>query len=277
MRFQPLVAAAVAALLLGAAGCGHDGPAGKGPDCVGGALPTLQAGKMVFATDQPADPPWYIDDDPADGRGFESALAFAVAERLGYPADRVAWVRVPFTTAMAPGDKAFDAALSQFSITDQRRQVVDFSSPYYDVVQAVVTVGTSPAATVTTAMGLRPLRLGAYVGTTSAMAARALSTNPITVFNSTAESAVALSNRQVDALVMDLPTARNLTVEMPDVRILGQLPHSPGSVEQLAVMLDKDSPLTGCVSDAIDGLRSDGSLERLQRQWIPPISVPVLN
>lgn len=200
MRFQPLVAAAVAALLLGAAGCGHDGPAGKGPDCVGGALPTLQAGKMVFATDQPADPPWYLDDDPADGRGFESALAFAVAERLG-----------------------------------------------------------------------------AYVGTTSAMAARALSTNPITVFNSTAESAVALSNRQVDALVMDLPTARNLTVEMPDVRILGQLPHSPGSVEQLAVMLDKDSPLTGCVSDAIDGLRSDGSLERLQRQWIPPISVPVLN
>lgn len=277
MRCKPVIAAALAVLLLVSGCCRDDRPTAGAPDCTGGALPTLRAGEFVFATDQPAYPPWYIGDDPADGRGFESALAFAIAGRLGYPVDRVAWVRVPFTAAMAPGAKSFDAALNQFSITDQRREVVDFSTPYYDVMQAVVTVAASPGAAITSAADLWALHLGAYVGSTGASAARSLSSSPITVYNSNEEATAALSNRQVDALVMDLPTANDVIADMPDGRIVGRLPDSSGHHEQLAVMLDKDSPLTACVSEAIDGLRSEGALEKLQQEWIPTTEVRVLN
>ena len=135
------------------------------------ALATLYPGIFTVGTDQPAYPPWYMGDDPANGEGFESALAYAVAGHLGYTRDEVRWVRVPFNGALEPGPKAFDANLSQFSITDQRKAAVDFSSPYFDVTQVVVTTKTSPAARVRSIADLKKVQLGVQVGTTSHTAA----------------------------------------------------------------------------------------------------------
>jgi len=247
-------------------------------NCTRDSLSTLYPGIFTVGTDQPAYPPWYMGDDPTNGEGFESALAFAVAGNLGYRRDEVRWVRVPFNGALEPGPKTFDANLSQFSITDQRRASVDFSSPYFDVTQVVVTTDTSPAAKVRSIGDLKKTRLGVQVGTTSHTAAIAVVGDvPVEVYNTNADAKVALSNGEIDALVADLPTAYAVAGELRGGKIIGQLPSDAEDVEQFGVVLDKDSPLTRCVSSAIDGLRSDGTLTRLEHQWLADAgSAPVL-
>ena len=238
-------------------------------NCDKGSLATLKAGSLTFGTDQPAYPPWFADDDPANGKGFESAVAYAVAANLGFSATDVQWVRVPFNAAIAPGPKTFDANLNEFSITDERRQAVDFSAPYYDVTQAVVTLKSSPAATVSTLDGLRALKLGAQVGTTSYTAAKKLGTNkPIAVYNNNDDAKAALTSGQIDALVLDLPTAFQVQSELTDGQIIGQLPTGSDKPEQFGIVLDKGSSLTTCVSGAVDALRADGTLTKLQQQWL---------
>src|SRR5689334_19260496 len=133
---------------------GSSTAAASAAQCTKDSLPTLKKGSIAFGTDQPAYPPWFVDDDPSNGKGFESAVAYAVAGKLGYGKSDVKWVRVPFNAAIAPGPKPFDANLNEFSITDERKQAVDFSSPYFDVTQALVSVKTSPAAKVTALSGL---------------------------------------------------------------------------------------------------------------------------
>ncbi|ORB61499.1 amino acid ABC transporter substrate-binding protein [Mycolicibacterium tusciae] len=247
-------------------------------NCRKDSLSTLYPGIFTVGTDQPAYPPWYMGDDPTNGEGFESALAFAVAGNLGYTPDEVRWVRVPFNGALEPGLKTFDANLSQFSITDQRRASVDFSSPYFDVTQVVVTTDTSPAAQVQSIGDLTKTQLGVQVGTTSHTAAIAIAGDvPVEVYNTNADAKVALSNGEIDALVADLPTAYTVAGELRGGKIVGQLPADPEDVEQFGIVLDKDSPLTRCVSSAVDGLRSDGTLARLERQWLSDAGrVPVL-
>jgi polar amino acid transport system substrate-binding protein len=247
-------------------------------NCRKDSLSTLYPGIFTVGTDQPAYPPWYMGDDPTNGEGFESALAFAVAGNLGYTPDEVRWVRVPFNGALEPGLKTFDANLSQFSITDQRRASVDFSSPYFDVTQVVVTTDTSPAAQVQSIGDLTKTQLGVQVGTTSHTAAIAIAGDvPVEVYNTNADAKVALSNGEIDALVADLPTAYTVAGELRGGKIVGQLPADPEDVEQFGIVLDKDSPLTRCVSSAVDGLRSDGTLARLERQWLSDAArVPVL-
>ncbi|MET0897390.1 MAG: ABC transporter substrate-binding protein [Mycobacterium sp.] len=266
---------AVAAVALVGAGCApaEDEPAATsttGPaDCTKDSLTTLEAGRFTFGTDQPAYPPWFIDDDPASGEGFESAVAYAVAEKLGYDQADVTWVRVPFNAAISPGAKTFDANLSEFSITEERRQAVDFSSPYYDVTQAVVTVASSPAASAKDLDALRTLRLGAQVGTTSYTAAQALApTQPVSVYNNNDDAKAALTSGQIDAVVLDLPTAFAVQAELDDGVIVGQLPATQDRAEQFGIVLDKGSPLTSCVSTAVDELRSDGTLAELQQKWL---------
>src|SRR3954451_18413226 len=139
----------------------------SGSNCPAGALPTKTAGKLTIGTDNPVYPPWFADNKPSNGKGFESAVAYQVAQRLGYPAAHVVWTQVPFNNAIAPGPKTYDMDLNQFSITDERRQAVDFSSPYYLVRQTVITVKGSPIAGAKTLAELRNATLGAQVGTTS--------------------------------------------------------------------------------------------------------------
>lgn len=247
-------------------------------NCRKDSLSTLYPGIFTVGTDQPAYPPWYMGDDPTNGEGFESALAFAVAGNLGYTPDEVRWVRVPFNGALEPGPKTFDANLSQFSITDQRRASVDFSSPYFDVTQVVVTTETSPAAQARSIGDLKKTQLGVQVGTTSHTAAIAIAGDvPVEVYNTNADAKVALDNGEIDALVADLPTAYTVAGELRGGKIVGQLPTDAEDVEQFGIVLDKDSPLTRCVSSAVDGLRSDGTLTRLEQQWLSGAgSVPVL-
>lgn len=278
-----MLAATVAACgLLVLAGCApsDEKPAASGTagTCDKSSLPTLKAGVLTFGTDQPAYPPWFVDDDPANGKGFESAVAYAVAAKLGYETKDVQWVRVPFNAAIAPGPKTFDANLNEFSITDERKQAVDFSSPYYDVTQAVVTVKSSPAAKVSTLDGLRALRLGAQVGTTSYDAAKAVGTAaPVAVYNNNDDAKAALTNGQIDGLVVDLPTAFEVQSQLTDGAIVGQLPSGAGKPEQFGIVLDKGSALTACVTGAVDGLRADGTLAKLQQQWLAEAgNAPVL-
>jgi polar amino acid transport system substrate-binding protein len=178
-------------------------------------------------------------------------------------------VRVPFNAALAPGPKTFDANLSEFSITEPRRAAVDFSTPYFDVTQAVVTVKSSPAAGVKTLQGLKMLRLGVQVGTTSYSAATSVDGNvPVEVYQTNGDAKMALSNGEIDALVADLPTAFAVANELRNGLMVGQLPSDSGDVEQFGIVLDKGSPLTRCVSWAVDALREDGTLAKLQQQWL---------
>jgi polar amino acid transport system substrate-binding protein len=272
-----VLAAAAAALL--AAACAPAAPSTSAPAgtpsaagtaCAKGALPTLAAGTLTIGTDQPVYQPWYVDDDPTNGKGFESAVAYAIADQLGYPKEKVTWTRVPFNAAIQPGPKSYDLDLNEFSITDERRQAVDFSAPYYDVKQAVVALNSNALANAADVAALKGARLGAQVGTTSydAIGATIAPTTPPAVFNTNDDAKLALSNGQVDAIVVDLPTAFYITsAELQDAKIVGQLP-ATGTPEQFGAVLDKGSALTGCVSEAVERLRSAGTLDALEQQWL---------
>ncbi|GAB7052231.1 ABC transporter substrate-binding protein [Catenuloplanes indicus JCM 9534] len=253
---------AVPAASAGAAGCD---PA---------SLKTLTAGKLTIGTDQPAYEPWFSDDKPESGEGFESAVAYAVATELGYTKENVVWTRVRFDSAIAPGPKTFDIDINQFSITEERRKAVDFSSPYYLVRQAIVAKNSSPVAGVTDLAGLKDAKLGAQVGTTSYQVITDLvkPSQQAQVFNSNDDAKQALENGTIDGLVVDLPTAFYMTAaELTDAKIVGQMPQV-GVPEQFGIVLDQGSPLTGCVSQAVDALRTDGTLTTLEKQWLAQVA-----
>ncbi|NED96005.1 amino acid ABC transporter substrate-binding protein [Phytoactinopolyspora alkaliphila] len=257
-----------------------DGGADDG-QCTPEDLETMTPGTLTIATGEPAYEPWVAGNAPESGEGFESAVAYAVAERLGYTDDDVTWTRVDFNAAIQPGPKNFDFDINQFSITEERKVAVDFSSSYYDVAQTVITVEGSPAADATSIADLQDLQLGAQVGTTSLQAIESAiqPSNEPAVYNSNDDAKLALDNGQIDALVVDLPTAFYMTaVEIENGVIVGQLPDSGGDAEQFGLLLDKDSPLTPCVTWAVDELRADGTLDAIEQEWLADVvDVPVLS
>jgi polar amino acid transport system substrate-binding protein len=268
-RLATLIAAAALAATTACAPVSDKTAMPTSDKCTKAVLGTLYPGIFTFGTDQPAYPPWYMGDNPASGEGYEAAVAYAVAAKMKYAPDDVRWVRVPFNAALAHGPKSFDANLSEFSITEPRKAAVDFSSPYFDVTQAVVTVRSSRAAGVKTVQQLKTLRLGVQVGSTSYTAATSVDGDvPVVVYNTNGDAKMALSNGEIDALVADLPTAFAVANELRNGVMVGQLPSAAGDVEQFGIVLDKGSPLTRCVSWAIDTLRGDGTLGRLQQQWL---------
>ncbi|HEX4724359.1 MAG TPA: transporter substrate-binding domain-containing protein [Pseudonocardiaceae bacterium] len=249
--------------------------------CAPGQLHTLKAGTFTFGTDEPVYEPWFVNDDPTSGRGFESAVAYAAAAQLGYQKSQVTWARVSFNAAIQPGPKTFDADLDEFSITADRRKAVDFSAPYYDVTQAVITVKGSPAANAHSIADLKGVRVGAQVGSTSYDAAQNVlkPTQQVAVYNSNDDAKQALGNGQIQALVVDLPTAFEITGagEVANSMIVGQIA-TTGQPEQFGAVLDKGSALTSCVSAAVNALRSDGTLAKLTDQWLSTAgNAPVLN
>ncbi|MFF9205941.1 ABC transporter substrate-binding protein [Streptomyces sp. NPDC014986] len=283
-----VLAGATVALLCTAVGCAPqpeaDAPAGSsgpaGSSCAKGKLPTKTSGKVTIATDQPAYEPWFKDDDPSSGEGFESAVAYAVAERLGYAEDAVVWQSVPFNKAFAPGEKTFDFDINQVSVSAERRKAVDFSSGYYDVRQAVVALKDSRAAKASGVADLKGLKLGAQVGTTSLASIEDVvrPTRDAAVYGKNDQAKSALRNGQVDAIVVDLPTAFYMTgAEVTEAEIVGQFEHRGGAPEQFGLVLDKGSALTPCVTGAVDALREDGTLAQLEQRWLADaVDVPVL-
>jgi polar amino acid transport system substrate-binding protein len=256
-------------------------PSASASNCTPAQMKTLSAGKLTFGTDDPVYPPWFTDNKPENGQGFESAVAYAVATKLGYTKDQVTWTRVTFNNAIAPGPKKYDIDINEFSITEDRKKAVDFSSPYYDVTQAVVTTKTSKIAGAKSLADLKKAKLGAQVGTTSLRAIGEV-IKPSTdqqVFNNTDDAKKALQNGQIDGLVVDLPTAFYITsAELNNGVIVGQLPQPSGTPEQFGLVLDKGSPLTTCVSLAVDELRTGGDLKRLETQYLAGVAgAPVLS
>ncbi|WP_020578363.1 ABC transporter substrate-binding protein [Actinopolymorpha alba] len=248
--------------------------------CAKESLRTRTPGKLTIATDQPAYEPWFVDDDPTNGKGFESAVAYAVAEELGFARSDVTWARVRFNAAIQPGPKDFDFDVNEFTITEQRKKAVDFSTPYYDATQAVIALKSSKIAKAGSVAALKNARLGAQVNTTSY--------NVITdVVKPTVEPRVypnndnakqSLQNGAIDGLVVDLPTAFYMTsAEIENSVIVGQIEQQAGTPEQFGLVLDKGSPLTTCVSAAVDALREDGTLKQLADQWLADVAgAPVL-
>ena len=266
-----LATAAVAIAALALTGCAS----GTGGDSSGSSAPDegwVTPGKITIATGEPAYYPWVIDDKPESGEGFESAVAYAVADQLGFDKDDVVWVRTGFDEAIAPGPKDFDINLQQFSISDERKQAVDFSSPYYETTQVVVTTGSSPAADATSLADLKDLLIGAQTGTTSfnAIEESIKPTQGAQAFNTNDDAKLALENGQIDALVVDLPTAFYIAgAELTDGVIVGQLPNPEGTNgDQFGLVLAKDSPLTAKVTAAVDALRADGTLDELATKWL---------
>lgn len=241
---------------------------------------TATPGTLTIATGNPAYSPWVENDAPESGEGFEAAVAYAVAKKLGFAKDDVAWMRVDFDASIAPGPKDWDLNLQQFSVTEERRKAVDFSTPYYTTAQAVLTYEGSPLAGATSLAELREGKLGAMIGTTSlnALNNQIAPAVEASVFNSNADTAQALKNKQVDAIVVDLPTALYLAaVEIDGGKIIGQLADTTGG-DELAFVLPKGSELTAPVSAAVDALAADGTLAALEQQWLSEsISVPVLS
>jgi polar amino acid transport system substrate-binding protein len=284
---KTLLPAAALAAIFGLTACA--GPTGSGSEAPSGdAAPSADAsadyvteGKLTVATGEPAYEPWVVGNAPESGEGFEAAVAYAVAEELGFAEEDVVWVRTLFDEAIAPGPKDFDFNLQQFSITEERKEAVDFSSPYYETAQVVITTGSSPAADAESIADLKPFLIGAQTGTTSFEAIEAVLApeQGAQVFNSNDDAKLALENGAVDAIVVDLPTALYLTAaELSDGVIIGQLPaDETGAGDQLGLLLEKDSPLTDDVTAAVDALRESGRLQELADEWLTDTAgVPVL-
>ena len=246
--------------------------------CDKAGLDLRDSGTLTVGTDKPAYPPYFEDDKPANGKGFESAVAYAVAQQLGFTKDQVKWIVVPFNSSYAPGDKKFDFDINQISITPKRAQHVDFSSPYFTAPQAVVAREDSPAASATSLADLAKVKLGVQVGTTSldAVTASIKPSSQPQVFNDSNDTVRALKIKRVDAIVVDLPTAFYLTAaEIPKSKIVGQF-QAPGG-DRWGLLLQKGSKLTTCVNQALDKLSSAGELERLQKQWMGGDAAPELS
>lgn len=276
MSRRPLsIGTAVLGVVISALALGGCAAAGNAPDADASAPADegwVTPGKITIATGEPAYYPWVIDDAPESGEGFEAAVAYAVAAELGFAEDDVVWVRTGFEEAIAPGPKDFDINLQQFSITPEREQSVDFSSPYYETTQVVVTTAASPAAGATSIADLQDLLIGAQTGTTSFTTIESViePTQGAQAFNTNDDAKLALENGQVDAIVVDLPTAFYISgVELTDGVLVGQLPTPDGATgDQFGIVLPKDSPLTEQVTAAVDALREDGTLDELATEWL---------
>jgi len=247
--------------------------------CDPAPLGTAKSGTLTIATSEPVYEPWMVGNDPTNGKGFESAVAYAVADKLGYPKDEVAWTRVGFDEAIAKQD-GWDFDINQFTITPERAKVVDFSSGYYDVTQTLITVQGSPISGATTVAAVKDAKLGAMNGTTSLQSIQTViqPTQQVAIFDDNAVAAQALQNGQIDGLVVDLPTAFYMTgAQLTNGQVVGQLPGTDSATEQLGLLLAKDSPLTPCVTQAVDALRADGTLAALAAQWLTGAGAPVLS
>lgn len=276
-HFRRALVATAAAAVLALTACSADTTADTSSTVDDGSLPTLTAGKLTIATGEPAYAPWMVDNDPTNGEGFEAAVAYALADELGFTADDVVWVRSSFDSAIAPGPKDWDLNLQQFSITEDRKQAVDFSSPYYTTTQAIIATESSAAADATTLDDLKDVVVGVASGSTSyTIAADALG-DDLSVFNSNEDGVLALTSGQIDAFVIDLPSAFYLAnVEIDGGVILGQFESSAGG-DEFAFVLPKNSELTSAVSEALDALAADGTLQAIQDEWLSAaVDVPVL-
>jgi polar amino acid transport system substrate-binding protein len=278
-------------LVLALAGCG--GSSSKSSPstttgCAKAALNLVNAGQLTVGTDNPAYPPWFGGSekspwkvsDPNSGQGFESAVAYAVAGKLGFAKNEVKWIVVPFNTSFAPGPKKFDFDINEISYTPARAEVVAFSDSYYNVNQAVVAKRGTKIAQAQSSADLQQYKLGAQIGTTSYQYIKEIlkpSKQPA-VFDTNDAAVAALKNGQIDGLVVDLPTAFYVTAaQVPNSKIVGQFP-TGNAGERFGMVFQKGNTLVGCVNHALNELKYDGTLQKIQEKWLAKVGgAPILH
>jgi polar amino acid transport system substrate-binding protein len=276
-----LVALATFALL--GAACAADtsivttspGAGSTADTCAKDNLTLVTPGTLTVGTDQPAYPPWVLKNDPASGKGYEAAVAYEIADRLGFSQDEVDWVTVPFNKSYAPGPKDFDFDINQISVTPEREQVVSFSDSYYDVSQALIVNDGTPIASATSVSDLKDYKFGAQIGTTSLQFINDViqPTQQSSVFDSTSDALTALKNGQIDGTVLDLPTASYSAGKGQSV--VGQF-ESTG--EHFGLLFEKGNPLVTCVNTALDDMRAGGVLDDLQTKYLADyLDVPTIS
>jgi polar amino acid transport system substrate-binding protein len=274
-RLALLMLVLLASLVVVACGDDDDSSGSSSSSTTAGAdacskdqLQLTNSGQLTVGTDKPAFPPYFEDNDPTNGKGFESAVAYAVADKLGFSKADVKWKVVPFNSSYAPGPKDFDFDINQISITPAREKAVAFSKPYYVAPQAVV-IGKGSDLKVGSLADLKDATIGVQIGTTSLDAVNQVvqpSTQP-KVFNDSNDVVTALKQNQVDAIVVDLPTAFYLTAaQVPGSKIVGQF-SAPGG-DSFGLLLQKESKLTPCVDKAIAELDSSGELKQITDRWM---------
>jgi polar amino acid transport system substrate-binding protein len=267
-----------------------DDDAGPAPDgdgetteqsCAVEDLQLVEDGVLTIGTDDPAFPPWFGETDPpTDGEGFEGAVAYAVAEELGFTRDEVTWTTVPFNNAFAPGEKDFDFDINQVSISDERDEAVDFSDGYYDVNQAIVGFADSEAAGATSLDDLKGLKLGAQLGTTSLDFINEViqPEQEAYVYNDNNAAKSALDAQQVDGIVLDLPTAFFVSAtEIEGTAVIGQFPASGDEPEQFGMVFEEGNSLRDCVNEALARLDDSGRLDEIEQEWLSDVvDAPVI-
>ena len=263
-RFTRLAIILGSTAALGLASCGSDDSSS--------ACPTIEPGKLTIATGTPAFEPWVVGDAPESGEGFEAAIAYAVAGELGYTNENIVWVRTGFDEAVQPGAKNFDFNLQQYSITEERKATVSFSDPYYSTNQAVVGFADSPVASATKLSELKELKFGAQSGTTSLDFINNViqPTNEPFVYDDNAGAKAALEAKQIDAIVVDLPTAFYISaVEIEGSKVIGQFPLSDAvAADNFGLLFDKDNKLVDCVNTALGALKESGKLAEIEKTWL---------
>jgi polar amino acid transport system substrate-binding protein len=268
-----------------AATAAFTGGASSHPSKVACGASTVSKGTLTIGTDNPAYPPWYGGNpghgwkisDPYSGKGYESAVAYAVAKQLGYSHAQVKWVYVPFDKSYAPGKKSFDFDITQISYTPERAKVVTFSNSYYDVNQALVVRNGTPIAKATSIKALKPYTLGAQLGTTAYQFIKSvIKPANIKVYSTNDKAVFALKAKLIDGVVVDLPTAFYVTaVQVPNSKILGQFESKTG--EHFGMVFQKGNPLVVCVNKALAAMKASGTLKQINDTWLSKVvSVPVL-
>jgi polar amino acid transport system substrate-binding protein len=237
--------------------------------CAPAKLPLHTKGVLTVATDSPAYPPYFENNKPANGKGFESAVAFAIARKLGFSPSQVKWTVEPFDSSYAPGPKNFDFDVNEISITKPRAQAVDFSPPYYTNPQAIIVPTGSALAHASSLAALKDAKIGVQLGSTSLDSVNSVikPTQQPQVFNDSHDVVSAFKIHRVDAIVVDLATAFELTAtDLPHTAIAGQF-SAPGG-DTWGALLSKGSGLTRCLDKAVTSLHADGTLAALSKRWI---------
>jgi polar amino acid transport system substrate-binding protein len=264
----------------GAGGGGAQQP----QSCEKDQLPVFQSGQLTIGTDNPAFPPWFSGgetkahdwrfNDPFTGEGYEAAVAYGVAEQMGFTRDEVEWVVVPFNQTYKPGPKEYDFAIEQISYSAKRDQAVDFSVSYYDVSQALVAVKGTPITEATSVADLKDFRLAAPIGTTSLDVINEVVQPNVEpgAYNTLADTVAAINAGQVDGIVVDADSAYYIAdpfvQEVKNSVVVGLFPPAGGEQEYFGLAFEEGNPLVECVNQAIEALRSDGTLEALEQEWL---------
>lgn len=242
-------------------------------------IATVTDGTLTVGTSDPAFPPYVIDNKPQNGKGFESAVAYAVADEMGFAQNQVKWTFAGFSQLFAPGEKDYDFALNQISITPKREKAVTFSDPYYEAANAVLVLKDSEFADATTLAELQDAKIGVQIGTTALeqVETQIAPTQEVAVFDDTTASTQALDNGSIDAIVTDLPTTLYLgAVEVSGV-VVGQLPQDQAA-DTWGLVLEQDNPLVPCVNQAVDALTESGELLDIENRWMTEYTqAPVMN